>query len=430
MGKGFENFMMKKDFHPANRDNQKRIWMKEEEKKQREQKEADLRAQYAREQDLFQNKQLLGDEKARAGLSFMYEPPPGARKQDIEAKEAKLAQEQQEYRFEWQRKYNAPREEIAKGNEEVKDQPFGIEVKNVRCIKCHQWGHVNTQRICPMFSMSKEEAAQEREVQAKIEAEKERQRQRRKRFGDGDIIDKTFTKDEILDGMEEDNLMLKSSALERVVDSNETNQQMLESDSEDSMDEITFIRNLSEKEKKKLMKKFLKLQSGAKPKKAKKDKKKKKKKKKSESSDDDSDNESKSRKHSKPEGPHQNGAYQNGRSDTTPRRARKDSPSSKRTLQNGHRSPPRGRSPQRVRSPPRGRSPLFRRARSLVNRHRSRSPAKPNREPSRSPPKRDRSPVEKRRSRSPRRNRSGSKEKTDQRDRQRSRSKDRRDGRR
>ena len=119
-----------------------------------------MRAQYAREQELFQNKQLLGNEEAKVGLSFMYEPPPGARKQDIEAKEAAAAAAQAEYKFEWQRKYNAPREEIAKGNEEVKDQPFGIEVRNVRCIKCHQWGHLNTQRICPMFGISKEEAAQ------------------------------------------------------------------------------------------------------------------------------------------------------------------------------------------------------------------------------------------------------------------------------
>uniref|UniRef100_A0A182WM18 CBF1-interacting co-repressor CIR N-terminal domain-containing protein n=1 Tax=Anopheles minimus TaxID=112268 RepID=A0A182WM18_9DIPT len=230
MGKGFNNYMCKKFFHPASRDNLKRVWMAEQQAEAYKKKQEELRNQYEKEQELHDNKAMLSrDSKDKLSVNFMYELPPGMKK------EREQESNESEYKFEWQRKYNAPRESYCKGDTEIRDQPFGIQVRNVRCIKCHKWGHINTDKECTMYSLSMSEAK-------KIHSEAE--------------ANQILSKGELEQQLRDDGLAMKRSAQELVT----SHKLVADPETDQAVPETEFIRSLTKKQKKKLLKKLEKIE--------------------------------------------------------------------------------------------------------------------------------------------------------------------------
>ena len=229
MAHGYNNFMNNKDFHPANFTNQKRIWEAEEKKAQEEKKQEELRAQYLKEQEIYRSKELLG--KANP-LDFMYEPPPGYVK-DEEA-DAKVEEGKLELKFEWQKPgRSAPREEFAK-EMDLRDQPFGVAVRNVRCIKCGKWGHINTDRECPLFGKIKPSAIGNPEAEETTEPQAAPQ------------------------GVE-DGLMFRQCVRDRVVDARASNQQILASDDETELHDL--LATMDSHGKKKMLRKLARIEA-------------------------------------------------------------------------------------------------------------------------------------------------------------------------
>jgi hypothetical protein len=181
-------FLCKKNFHPGRNQNKKKVWLAEQEAAQREQKERE-RNKLVNEEN--QRNILKYGSAATASLDFMYAPPPGyvgekerlqleQRKKEKEERDAQQQQQQQQQRQQLSRREREKKEAEERpedrfsflknapvhGNASrvpmtmvTSFKPLGIEIRNVRCLRCKQWGHSKGDKVCTMQQLKIEKGA-------------------------------------------------------------------------------------------------------------------------------------------------------------------------------------------------------------------------------------------------------------------------------
>lgn len=121
----------------------------------------------------------------------------------------------------------------------MRDQPFGIQVRNVRCIKCGKWGHINTDRECSLYGQAKDTNGVEMDPLMLMHKMREEEGLAMKHSVLGIRQNAPASNQELLDEPEEDKELIPGSS---------------KSNEEGSDPEAEFLKSLSLKQKKKLLK--------------------------------------------------------------------------------------------------------------------------------------------------------------------------------
>ncbi|KAL8244652.1 hypothetical protein R6Q59_010910 [Mikania micrantha] len=186
------SYLNQKPWHPLSYPNQRRKWIAEQTHAQRERRAEEVAREYAQEQDFFRQAALVSKKEKEKmemlkAVSFMYVRPPGYNAES--AKAAEIAEEKKaqepsldqhsqdagtahilqnpmppnermkkprpkdvfgrnlptEEQFEALK--NAPRLETGVAG---RAKPFGIEIRNVKCVRCGTFGHQSGDRECPL----------------------------------------------------------------------------------------------------------------------------------------------------------------------------------------------------------------------------------------------------------------------------------------
>ncbi|MED6182398.1 hypothetical protein PIB30_028142 [Stylosanthes scabra] len=191
------SYLNQKPWHPLSYPNQRRKWIAEQTHAHRQRRAEEVAREYAQEQDFFRQTNLISKKdkekvELMQAVSFMYVRPPGYNPEA--AKAAELADEKRkedlsnaaaaggpssssvppsslpdmDHLAEGKKKKPRPKDvfgrplpteeefEILKNAPKLETgvagrvKPFGVEVRNVKCLRCGNYGHQSGDRECPL----------------------------------------------------------------------------------------------------------------------------------------------------------------------------------------------------------------------------------------------------------------------------------------
>ncbi|XP_004513447.1 uncharacterized zinc finger CCHC domain-containing protein At4g19190 [Cicer arietinum] len=184
------NFLNQKPWHPLSYPNQRRKWIAEQTHAERQRRTEEVAREYAQEQEFYRTTALISKKdkekvELMQAVSFMYVRPPGYNPESAKAAEMNDEKKREDTmnkeppqanpdgpssslppqgekkkprpkdvfgralptEEEFEVLKNAPRHETGVA---ARAKPFGVEIRNVKCLRCGNYGHQSGDRECPL----------------------------------------------------------------------------------------------------------------------------------------------------------------------------------------------------------------------------------------------------------------------------------------
>lgn len=207
-------FLNCKGWHPSNRENQRKIWIAEQKAIDKEQSEKDAAVEVKKQAEIYHYRQiasLKGDKEATTRLNkktvdFMYAPPPGLAKAAATSEGRTLSSSAHdeghppkednavvEFKRKFEKSHNLPSSTLERyvgrkpseaitmedqvqrfpmlkdapvegeytSTVKVNFKPMGVVLRNVKCLRCGEWGHQSGDRECSLRDFNPHDAARQ-----------------------------------------------------------------------------------------------------------------------------------------------------------------------------------------------------------------------------------------------------------------------------